>query len=783
MFYKVFVPLFIISVFTFFPSNIIGCGGGDDWEYHVTFFNHKVIPDGTYEPFYYSYRFLNDETEPVTTTQVLTQEWQAYFNNAATPKDVETFVFTSPYEELKSLYYYIEKQKPFVAPAAFKNNGVTKYFIKTKNYEALGYLMYAKQIQEVTYDADGWSTPTKNPEKLAKLIKNGSQLYAAAKTEVIKLKYAYQVMRLQFYNTDNAAALNTYDTWVTPNPTQSVLKTLCVALQAGVYYRQGKTTQAALGYTKAFAANKVKTISNYLSFTWCVKNQDFKEAELLAACSNNAERANAKTLLALNSYYKNTNHIFDIFTLDPSNEKLQLLVIKQIQNFERNLYQQPENENQILYTYLTDDVAKNTELKTLANNIEKVAKACTADKKGFYYNALAYTNYLQKNYTAANQNLQKAKSAALTTTLQDQWNLTNILVAINQQKNIDAAFEAKLLPSLKWLAQKITPVGKEVNYANQNLWDVFYVNLFKAVLAPMYQKQGDVVKYLLCLGHPDKATQVYDWRNVAIDALRNKYTAQQATATYNFLKQNNKSDFENFVTAKNTITANEITDYLGTAYLREADYDNAINWLQKESASVVLAKNPFTDLLYDYTNELPTDAKLKTTKLSFAKEMQRLKNLVKTDATNKDKYLYQLATGLYNITYYGYTSEIVTYYRSSVDDNAYGGLLFANATNYQKDYYHCQTAYTNYKAAMDASNDKEFKARCLFMMAKCNQKTERRPSYSNYTNQPYEVYQKAEANYYTNFMRNKHLVEFKKQYSNTSFYQEAASSCTYLAYF
>ena len=80
---------------------------------------------------------------------------------------------------------------------------------------------------------------------------------------------------------------------------------------------------------------------------------------------------------------------------------------------------------------------------------------------------------------------------------------------------------------------------------------------------------------------------------------------------------------------------------------------------------------------------------------------------------------------------------------------------------------------------MNLSKDKNFKARCLFMMAKCVQKQIRQQQYSDFGNN-YNKYDEAGKNYWYLFKNNKYFPQFIKEYGQTAFYKEAFSSCSYL---
>lgn len=85
---------------------------------------------------------------------------------------------------------------------------------------------------------------------------------------------------------------------------------------------------------------------------------------------------------------------------------------------------------------------------------------------------------------------------------------------------------------------------------------------------------------------------------------------------------------------------------------------------------------------------------------------------------------------------------------------------------------------------MDASTDKNFKARCLFMMAKCTQKQVRRPQYSDFSgNNDWDAYTAAEKAYWPKFKNNTLFPQLAKEYGNTPFYKEVFNTCSYLSDF
>jgi hypothetical protein len=80
---------------------------------------------------------------------------------------------------------------------------------------------------------------------------------------------------------------------------------------------------------------------------------------------------------------------------------------------------------------------------------------------------------------------------------------------------------------------------------------------------------------------------------------------------------------------------------------------------------------------------------------------------------------------------------------------------------------------------MEASMDKEFKARCLFMMAKCVQKQSSSPQYEEYMSN-WDNYELAQKKYQSDFMNNNYFPQLQSLYRNTNFYKQQLTRCSYL---
>lgn len=792
--WKLFITVCISTVALCFPANIIGCGpDADPYDYYTSFF-HQNLPDAKgYKPFYYTnFNFFYDETEPVSPADILAKEWSAYCGNAVTEGDAKKLVNKFSWKDLNNLYLNIDKNQPLKIPDSVKQNSMTQYFSTQKDLEALGYIMYAKQAEPYVYGGEtSWDLPQRDSVKMAKLIKNGQQLYAVAKKDVFKLKYAYQVLRLAHYSGRYTDVIKWYDQYLPDITTNSILQPMCLGLKAGALFRTGNTKEAAYLFSKVFNAAAVKRISNFLGFKWSI-NSDTPRTEYLQWCKTNTEKAGMLSMFAMGSIQNETATIKEISSLDAGNDVLEVLAVREINKLEEKYFSpllHQEKGGKALYYYWSDNVADSTInengkwVNDVVNVFTQLAAKSSTKNAALFETAAAYAAYMKKDYAAAKKYLSAASKMALTPKVKDQWALTNLLVTINEKEKIDAAFEEQLLPSIKWLEEKAkTETAEQIGYSNIEQWKIFYRNLLSEILAQRYHQQGDLHKETLAIGTADyiyiarDAKGNYNYSN-AVSFLRSNLASKDVEQLYALLENKQANKFESYLMAHNSLKKSDVTDFAGTAFLREYDYTNAIAWFKRstDKKSGILTTNPFIELMYDQEEALPSEAKFSTTKQAFAEEMLHLQKAAVTDKPNAAKYLYKMALGFYNMTYYGHAWKLVEYYRSAVE-----GYHFPDEANsFQKEYYGCFKAEEYFQKAMQASTDKNFKAKCLFMMAKCSQKQIHQPQYDEFgTN--YDQFDTAYKKYVIAFKNNKYFPQLIKEYKGTKFYEDMVYRCSYL---
>ncbi len=795
---RTFITVFVSSFLLLFPYNIIGCAGGDadPYDYFVSFFHPDVSGDTDNKAFVYTdYRFLFDATDEPDAARATSSEWSNYATSKFSTEDAYRFVCEFGLKDINALYYHIEKKQPLKVPDSVKKSAMTQFFLEQKDLEALGYLIYAKKVEPFVVGGwNSWDMPEKDTLKMMGLIKNGLQLHAVAKSDFIKLRYAYQIVRLAHYSNKFLDCIKWYDELIQPNKTKSVLQDLSLSLKAGALQHIGKRYEAAFLFSQLFMNNKIKKISNYKSFDFSV--DQFKEEDrtkTLLYAKTNSEKANVYALFSIGNSKSSMAAIQQIKSLDPGSGILPALITREINKLEEQvltpyLRQSINKENK--YVGYTELNINSEQYRTWKNECKELSQFCQdmatrTGKRGFYFIAAAYCSIISGDLSNVKTLLEKAQTQPLTAMEKDQWQLTQLLLTINARQAIDEQFEKDLMPSINWMEKKAK---------TDPVFAKFYRRLFADLLAMKYKVANDKnsVKYILCSGVADKINEMYvkdsyGYYGQTLFTLRKFVPAQQVEELIRLVESKSLNAFEQFMVKNSTFDRDDLNDIAGTAWLRQYKFPEAEKWFKKVPASyykkelfkTYMAANPFADLLMDTHRPTRQDTVVYT-KLSFTQKMMRLEKdvTVVTEVEQKAKLYYELAKGFYQMSYWGNSWLLAEYSWSSSEagyDNK-DSSSFGNNSN--PDYYLVNKSKDYYLLASSTSTNQNFKARCIYMAAKCEQK--------KYGEMPY--YYENSAEYKSKVMEwinafdrsTKYYSILQKQYSNTAFYKEAFTTCSYL---
>jgi len=783
----------IISVFFIaFPYNIIGCAGGDDpYDYFTGFFDHRLGNNKELKPFYYTYNFLYDREEPVDQWSVTARDWIGYAGVEASEKEARDLTGNYTHAQLQAIYTMADKGTQAKLPDSVSGNRLVRQLIRNKDREAIGYLIYLRKIQPFVTVQDIWDTPPRDSVKMGGWTKNGEKLHGAATKPFFRQRYAYQVMRLNLYNKNPDAALQWYEKEAAVKGSASVHE-LSDALRAGALYQRGDKARAAYHFCQLFAEGKLKKVSNYSGYH--VFSKQVPVGMILGYCKTDKERANVLATMAMGNPALDLRTLERISRLSPGDPVLDMLAVREINKLEEKYLTPRIPPGSPFFQYNLRYADRDIRDTSAERQVRETADwmAWMADQKatanpGLYATGAAYLHFMVKDYGKAREWLRKGREKGLTGNLEDQWRLTELLVTINEQDRIDPAFEEKLLPSLQWLEKKAQSDKKNLGYYVDGPWSRFYRNLFNSIIGPRYSKQGDNTRAILSMGAAENITAAADngYAALTLRRIRKEMNTEDAMKLEQLMGNKQASPYERYLIGRSRFSIQDVQDLIGTTYLREENWKEAIAWFSKidpkyyaaEPYKTYMAANPFADLLLD-THKPTRQDTVRYTKLSFSRKMTMLREqfgLIQ-DPNKKAMIAYELAKGYYHMSYWGNAWMLVSYDWSGME----GEWRPDHALYWKKEYYEVNRAQEWYRKAFELCTDPEVKARALFMVAKCVQKKDK-PFYQSY--REYEDYSKAMMNYDLAARNNPIFRKMKEEYASTRFYRQVLNSCSYLSDF
>ncbi|MBE0539073.1 MAG: hypothetical protein IH620_05125 [Ignavibacterium sp.] len=756
--------LLIVSISSFLlflnSDNTKGCGPYyDENPFLYGLFEPTIIKDDSLSAFFLSpsfffdysqKRLLNPEVDNI-------KEWKDYFNNKYTSEDLSNIIYRSSPEDIKILIASKLNNTYSIIPKHLAKSNITKDFIAGKYSEAFKYLIFAKECEPQVTDnrKDAWSELIRDTTAMTKLLEKGKLFYQETTDKYLKERYAYQCVRLAHYKKDFNLTIKLFDDLFNSLNFRSIIYYWALSHKAGAIRSLGDITYSSYLFSIIFD----KCLSRRL-----IASQNFKSLdasllyETLDYCKDNHERT---AVWFLHAYLTNDfGSMKQLYELEPKSAYLEIILTRAIDKLENDIYEYWNRDNR---TNWSNQFIR-LDYPNFYSFVSSCAKKENTLRPYFWYYAAGYLSLLRHDYDSMKDNFTAAKR--LVPKDEPEYNnrikILEILAKVDQQKIIDASFEAIIIKDVKWVLDL-----KKYNSDDAFSW------MMKR-FSEKYYKQQDTAKAQMCLGfrlgkgdYPETVSPI-DYRSNPGRAPLDKIIR--------FVESDyNRTAFDKYLIENFIYTKKDLYEIRGTLLLSKYDFENALLWnfSNIKNDLSLLPADPFQMNLNDCHD---CDATVLTTKLytkhSFAKRMLELENEIKSTSKNRAENYFLLANAYYNITYFGNSWMIIDFYRSHY------------SSDYDPNYLDCSKAEEYYLKAITASNDKDFQARCIFMAAKCEQNRFYIDKGFFQSRDYYYYYSDCEPN--PQIKQENYRMYFKNlkdNYSKTQFYKQALKECKYFNYF
>lgn len=779
--------------------------------YSPTVFFENTTPDKPgYTPFYFTMHSLYydvagwqnpSDTDFVNKTQIL-KEWEVFFKHKFSKKAIDTLLYS---DDSTAVFQQIQSGKTAVI-----KNEFSAYLQQAQNAEVLNYLAYAKACEvNANVKTNAW------PEEKEPTVKTNAELKAeglraikTVKQPFLHMKYAFQIIRMAFYNQDYEGVLQLYNQLIGNKKDSSVAFTRILGFKAGAYYHLHQKVKAGYYYSKAFENNSAYRLEAMQSFNWALSNpeglSDIRLNGIYALCKNNHERAVVLGMKTLQNSKLCLDDLKKIYSYDPDLSDLDVLINREVNKLEYLYFSKKIDAQNFLNSNSYYGRNHTEKFKRKLAKLDKkyqpyldelsqfLNQIITDNKNGtpaFWHLTKAYLAAMQNEHAQVGRELAAAKAVKMTPKEHALYQRIDLLHVLLKSPQITSATEQVLLPKLKTLQQhalKQSPNrydSDDKNFAKQQLKD-----LMQNVIAGKYLNQGDTIKAIYAMAHGEI---VYDYRSKqrrfwvdrgfgdAPGQLLSQLSPQQLKTVIRYRKSPNKSAFENWLVSGTYYTADHLKELLATTYMRHQEFQKAADIL-KNTTLETQYPSPFMPRIND---RIDVDRTHLYTKLSYSKRMAELKKII-TQNPNDTGALYGYALALYNTSYYGPAWHLTAYFRHSTDDHAYfkRPSVDQQLAPYLEEYYRVYKAEQYFIKTVQAAKDPELKAKALWGAAKCWQK---RTSLSNTDLDEYEIEYNYisrynhQDEYYRHSLKNPYFEKLKTQYANTDFVQRARQHCDY----
>jgi hypothetical protein len=757
-FLAVFVSL--LCVFSMNSGIVLGCVG-PAYEDHVSFLEFSLAGDPLFRAYHY-YK-ISPPLGPLKVKSTTKREnydnlmeWQQFVKTGASMDEIAKVIYG---DKNQGIFNYALNCLKNGIPADSKKMGELagnrwlEGIIKTKQAEILEYIIYAKDCEPWVAAWNPWEdAPERDLQAMQRLIDLGRARYAKSKADFIKLRYAYQVVRLAQYSGQPEKCIAYFDQMVPGLQVKSIITYWAMGHKAGALRATGKLVESLVLFSLIFDQCPNMMDSAFRDFY-------IPDETLWLQCLNSAGNSHRQATLwmlrGLREKRLTLEPLQHMFDLEPKSPRLEVMLIREVNRAERE--------------YLTSAVFFPGGPKSPAKTDEYLAKFRTfagscADggrvrQPGLWYLAAGYLSLMMGDFAQATPLIAKAEAVQSNSgDLQQQIALVKNLIAIAASSSFTAQIETDSYLNLVWAG------GLVHDYNNQAIYRSLLV-----LLGQKYLAAGDIPKAAGCF----YKTSVYAHSaNFLVDIYSQNEDLERMSR---LIQKKAGNKLEGLLTQSLPFSVPEIHYIQATKLMRREKFSEALAfykqipaafWNQYKNPSSLLEEGFFNDPR-EYTGGLWTNFEREAfdlseaygtheailqhkvrfyTKLDFAAKIAALQESARANPKNAANDYWQMANGFFHSPFWGYNDPVwkggligsLNYY----PDYPFNVLDFAaqykaKAEEFFKEYGTRRVALQYYRKTISAAKDRELAAKsaalahlCQYGFTSYNEAEETKPDWS-----------------------------------------------------
>ena len=697
--------------------------------------------------------------------------------------------------DIRTVLYHLEPAVFFEQyPQELKNNSFIRVLQKPQYKELLDYLLFAKKCEQVM-NVDPWAEEETLGEDLTQVLEQGNQLYAGAGNAFVRLRTAYQRLKLNHYLENSAACNQIYDEEIAPVKTNSWIKS------SALFYKAVAVAGDESYYllTRVFDESHDKRLRSVM-----LLHEDPEVWErILPLTRNNHDKAVLHTMQEIRNPGRSLEKMKEIYQLEPAYPDFKILLEREINKLEDWVMTPALTEYQpaldFFAWYDEDADARNWEndmayLKEVRDFVVQLLREGKQPDKAFLLVSAAWLSFLNNDYIIASAYLEEARKLAnIPANVGLQLRLTDLLNETLRTGKISAKAEQAILDFFIYLDARKSEVPQYKVFRSQ----------VALLLAEKFIEKGEVAKGILLHAHSTRDFGGFDY----IGSTKTPYHRLLETAMpadYDrllaILDKKDKSPFEIYL-LKNPVfyrytdwrldeateewveydrnegatwDINLIKDYKAMWYVNRNKLDSAYAILrtvpdtfwQQEPYQSMMNCNPFFVDFYRPHQFVAADTAVYN-KTSLLRRVLDLQQEAEKNPARRAQNYFLLANAYYNMTWRGNVWLMNRVWWSGGEDYyVFDPDKEEPLTPFEENYYGATIAKSYYLKALEETKDKKLASLCLFMAGKCEDQ------YNAAVAQ-----RKGEADQYVSG-RNPYLGLYKSRFRDMSTYLEMTRSCS-----
>jgi hypothetical protein len=682
-----------------------------------------VNPTAPASPYFTSFKdiYLKFGKQTILQPNENINEWYDRFCEVAPLSDIEWLIYQSDLSDIQELKNAVIQNTGLIT--YLRTNKFARHLVKNKCLETIEYLLFAKKCEPfVTADKDVWQTKKPDIQNMEVLIQEGTKEFLTIESHYIRLRMAYQIIRLAHYSGQYSKVKYLYNYFIPKiNHAPSTIQYWIEGHYAGALKALGERAKAAYFYARVFHHCPAKRESAFLSFEVRTDN-DWLNA--LSLCENDQERT---ALYALRASFRNSravDEMIDIYSLHPKSNYLESILIQEIE----------KQEKKPVVEYI----------KKLDTFVKQVIDEKKVAHLEIWLLALGYLKYLNNDYFEAKLAFNAVSDYTQSKALLEQIAIFNMAIEIKEWEKINEE-----------VAQRIREFQSENEVYNRY-----------PTLQSLLSKQ--VFQNLKNHGNPGLAV-LYKF---GLNAVKVNPSEEVIRDLKELTKKEIINPFEKslMVLSKKQFNT-EIQALYATWLMTLNEWEAAEKaWQEIPLADIELfgKSNPFVERLNECVHCPVKSNERQLTKPQIVAEMLKLQYDIKANRTESPQYYYKMGLGLYNMSYFGYAWNMLDYFRSGSSlkaerlENSSDIMKHPLFPNGNRENIDLSKALGYFEKAITFSTDKELSARASFMAARCEQKMSHVTKTAN---------------------KRKYFALLKTKYKDTQYYDKVIESCKYFKYY